>query len=170
MRDSRSFRHLRYCQPGRKNKFLAKTLDHPKVMLRRIDLCRCLKKHQRPLPILYAIMGRGRRVWATGHYSEQIAAYIEKSMKLKKKVKARWFHPLVVSSIAVICIARLIMIFRLSLHLPMFTQMGELSLATLFVMKLSAFLAGHGRPVDRIGNSRFYYSVQTNQENRKKAR
>jgi len=53
-------------------------------------------------------------------------------------------YPLVVSSIAVICIA-VIMIFVVPTFAKMFTQMGgTLPLPTLFVMKLSGFLAGWG--------------------------
>jgi type IV pilus assembly protein PilC len=74
----------------------------------------------------------------------RLASYIEKSMKLKKKVKGAMIYPIVVSTIAVGVIA-VIMIFVVPTFSKMFTQMGgTLPTPTLIVMKISGFLSGLG--------------------------
>jgi len=74
----------------------------------------------------------------------RLAAYIEKAMKLKKKVKGAMIYPIVVSTIAVGVIA-VIMIFVVPHLFEMFATMGgTLPLPTLLVMKTSNFLAGIG--------------------------
>ena len=74
----------------------------------------------------------------------RLAAYIEKSMKLKKKVKGAMVYPIVVSTIAIGVIA-VIMIFVVPTFAKMFTSMGgTLPLPTLIVIKMSNFMAGIG--------------------------
>ena len=87
----------------------------------------------------------------------RLAAYIEKAMKLKKKVKGAMVYPIVVSSIAVICIA-VIMIFVVPTFSKMFTSMGgTLPLPTLFVIKISNFLAGIGGLLTGTDISWYFY-------------
>jgi type IV pilus assembly protein PilC len=74
----------------------------------------------------------------------RLAAYIEKAMKLKKKVKGAMVYPAVVSSIAVLVIA-VIMIFVVPTFSKMFTTLGgTLPLPTMLVIKTSNFIAGIG--------------------------
>jgi type IV pilus assembly protein PilC len=73
-----------------------------------------------------------------------LAAYIEKAMKLKKKVKGAMVYPAVVTSIAVLVIA-VIMIFVVPTFAKMFAQLGgTLPLPTRLVINLSNFIAGVG--------------------------
>jgi type IV pilus assembly protein PilC len=104
-----------------------------------------LKKHPRVFSDLYANMvAAGESGGILDTILNRLAAYIEKAMKLKKKVKGAMIYPAVVSSIAVLCIA-VIMIFVVPTFSKMFTQMGgTLPLPTLFVMKTSSFIAGIG--------------------------
>ena len=128
------------------NKFLAKTLAAIKDDVESgATYADALKKHPKAFTDLYANMvAAGESGGILDTILNRLAAYIEKAMKLKKKVKGAMVYPIVVSSIAVICIA-VIMIFVVPTFSKMFTQMGgTLPLPTLFVMKLSNFLAGMG--------------------------
>ena len=128
------------------NKFLAKTLETIKSDVEAgSTYADALKKHPKAFSDLYANMvAAGESGGILDTILNRLAAYIEKAMKLKKKVKGAMVYPLVVSSIAVICIA-VIMIFVVPTFAKMFTAMGgTLPLPTLFVMKLSGFLAGWG--------------------------
>ncbi len=104
-----------------------------------------LKKHPRVFSDLYANMvAAGESGGILDTILNRLAGYIEKAMKLKKKVKGAMIYPIVVSSIAVIVIA-VIMIFVVPTFSKMFTQMGgTLPLPTLLVMKASNFIAGIG--------------------------
>ena len=53
----------------------------------------------------------------------RLAAYIEKAMKLKKKVKGAMVYPIVVSTVAILAIA-IIMIFVVPTFEKMFAQLG----------------------------------------------
>ena len=128
------------------NKFLAKTLATIKDDVESgSTYADALKKHPKAFTDLYANMvAAGESGGILDTILNRLAAYIEKAMKLKKKVKGAMVYPIVVSSIAVICIA-VIMIFVVPTFAKMFTQMGgTLPLPTLFVMKMSSFLAGMG--------------------------
>ena len=128
------------------NKFLGKTLETIKNDVEAgSTYAEALKKHPKAFSELYANMvAAGESGGILDTILNRLAAYIEKAMKLKKKVKGAMIYPLVVSSIAVICIA-VIMIFVVPTFAKMFTQMGgTLPLPTLFVMKMSNFLAGMG--------------------------
>jgi type IV pilus assembly protein PilC len=104
-----------------------------------------LRKHPRVFTDLYANMvAAGESGGILDTILNRLAAYIEKAMKLKKKVKGAMVYPIVVSTIAVVCIA-VIMIFVVPTFSKMFTTMGgTLPLPTLMVMKMSHFLAGLG--------------------------
>ncbi|OGW24127.1 MAG: pilus assembly protein PilC [Nitrospirae bacterium GWC2_42_7] len=104
-----------------------------------------LKKHPRVFSDLYANMvAAGESGGILDTILNRLAAYIEKAMKLKKKVKGAMIYPAVVSSIAILVIA-VIMVFVVPTFSKMFTSMGgTLPLPTLFVMKTSDFFAGIG--------------------------
>ena len=128
------------------NKFLAKTIETIKSDVESgATYADALKKHPKAFTELYANMvAAGESGGILDTILNRLAAYIEKAMKLKKKVKGAMVYPIVVSSIAVICIA-VIMIFVVPTFSKMFTSMGgTLPLPTLLVMKMSSFLAGIG--------------------------
>ncbi len=104
-----------------------------------------LKKHPRVFSELYANMvAAGEAGGILDTILNRLAAYIEKAMKLKKKVKGAMVYPAVVSSIAVMVIA-VIMIFVVPTFSKMFTTLGgTLPLPTRIVMNLSNFIAGIG--------------------------
>ncbi len=104
-----------------------------------------LRKHPRVFTDLYANMvAAGESGGILDTILNRLAAYMEKAMKLKKKVKGAMVYPIVVSTIAVAVIA-VIMIFVVPTFSKMFTSMGgTLPIPTLLVMKASNFLAGIG--------------------------
>lgn len=104
-----------------------------------------LRKHPKVFSELYVNMvAAGEAGGILDTILNRLAAYIEKAMKLKKKVKGAMIYPAVVTSIAVIVIA-VIMVFVVPTFAKMFTQMGgTLPLPTLMVIKMSNFLAGIG--------------------------
>ena len=128
------------------NKFLAKTIETIKTDVESgSTYADALKKHPKAFTELYANMvAAGESGGILDTILNRLAAYIEKAMKLKKKVKGAMVYPIVVSSIAIICIA-VIMIFVVPTFSKMFTAMGgTLPFPTLLVIKLSNFLAGIG--------------------------
>jgi type IV pilus assembly protein PilC len=104
-----------------------------------------LKKHPKVFSELYANMvAAGEAGGILDTILNRLASYIEKSMSLKKKVKGAMVYPLVVSSIAVLVIA-VIMIFVVPTFSKMFTQMGgTLPLPTRIIINMSNFIAGLG--------------------------
>ena len=104
-----------------------------------------LKKHPRVFSELYANMvAAGEAGGILDTILNRLAAYIEKAMKLKKKVKGAMVYPIVVSTIAIAAIA-IIMIFVVPTFSKMFAQLGgTLPLPTLMIISLSNFLAGIG--------------------------
>jgi len=104
-----------------------------------------LKKHPKVFSELYANMvAAGEAGGILDTILNRLASYIEKSMQLKKKVKGAMVYPLVVSSIAVLVIA-VIMIFVVPTFSKMFTQMGgTLPLPTRIIINMSNFIAGIG--------------------------
>ncbi|MCE5194090.1 MAG: type II secretion system F family protein [Nitrospiraceae bacterium] len=104
-----------------------------------------LKKHPRVFTELYANMvAAGESGGILDTILNRLAAYIEKSMKLKKKVKGAMVYPAVVTTVAIGAIA-VIMIFVVPTFSKMFATMGgTLPTPTLIVIKLSHFLAGIG--------------------------
>ena len=104
-----------------------------------------LKKHPRVFSELYANMvAAGEAGGILDTILNRLAAYIEKAMKLKKKVKGAMVYPIVVSTVAIAAIA-IIMIFVVPTFEKMFAQLGgTLPLPTLMIISLSNFLAGIG--------------------------
>lgn len=104
-----------------------------------------LKKYPKIFTELYANMvAAGETGGILDTILNRLAAYMEKTMKLKKKIKGAMIYPIVVTSVAVIVIA-VIMIFVVPTFSKMFAQMGgSLPMPTQIVINLSHFLAGIG--------------------------
>jgi len=128
------------------NKTLAKTLTTIKSDVESgSTYADALKKHSRIFTELYANMvAAGEAGGILDTILNRLAVYIEKAMKLKKKVKGAMVYPIVVSSVAVLVIA-IIMIFVVPTFAKMFSSMGGvLPLPTRIVMQMSHFIAGIG--------------------------
>jgi type IV pilus assembly protein PilC len=128
------------------NKVLSKTLQQVKTDVESgATYADALKKHPRVFTELYVNMvAAGEAGGILDTILNRLATYIEKAMKLKKKVKGAMVYPAVVTTIAVLVIA-IIMIFVIPTFAKMFTTLGgTLPLPTLIVIKLSNFIAGIG--------------------------
>jgi type IV pilus assembly protein PilC len=104
-----------------------------------------LRKHPKVFTDLYANMvAAGESGGILDTILNRLAAYMEKAMKLKKKVKGAMTYPIVVTGIAVFVIA-IIMIFVVPTFSKMFASMGgKLPLPTQLIIDLSHFIAGMG--------------------------
>ena len=128
------------------NKTLSNTLGQVKVDVESgATYADALKKHPRVFSELYVNMvAAGEAGGILDTILNRLAQYIEKAMKLKKKVKGALVYPAVVTSIAVLVIA-VIMIFVVPTFSKMFTTLGgTLPVPTQMVMNLSSFIAGMG--------------------------
>ncbi len=108
-------------------------------------LADALKKQPKVFSELYANMvAAGETGGILDTILNRLAAYMEKAMKLKKKVKGAMVYPAVVTSVAVIVVA-IIMIFVIPKFAEMFASMGgTLPTPTKIVIWFSHFLAGLG--------------------------
>ena len=104
-----------------------------------------LKKHPRVFTELYANMvAAGEAGGILDTILNRLASYIEKAMALKKKVKGAMTYPIIVTVIAVLAIA-VIMIFVVPTFSSMFASMGgTLPLPTLIIIRISNFIGGWG--------------------------
>ncbi|HXX81324.1 MAG TPA: type II secretion system F family protein, partial [Thermodesulfovibrionales bacterium] len=104
-----------------------------------------LRKHPKIFSELYVNMvAAGEAGGILDTILNRLAAYIEKAMKLKKKVKGAMIYPAVVTSVAVLVIA-VIMIFVVPTFSQMFASLGgTLPLPTRIVLGISNFVAGIG--------------------------
>jgi type IV pilus assembly protein PilC len=104
-----------------------------------------LKKHPKVFSELYVNMvAAGEAGGVLDTILNRLAAYIEKAMKLKKKVKGAMVYPAVVTAVAVLVIV-IIMLFVVPTFSKMFIQLGgTLPLPTRMVIGLSNFIAGIG--------------------------
>jgi type IV pilus assembly protein PilC len=128
------------------NKNFGKTLAQVKVDVESgSTYADALKKHPRVFSELYVNMvAAGEAGGILDTILNRLAAYIEKAMKLKKKVKGAMVYPAVVTSIAVLVIA-VIMIFVVPTFSKMFSSLGgTLPLPTRIVINTSHFIAGIG--------------------------
>ncbi|MFA4919868.1 MAG: type II secretion system F family protein [Thermodesulfovibrionales bacterium] len=128
------------------NKTLSKTLQQVKVDVESgATYADALRKHPRVFTELYVNMvAAGEAGGILDTILNRLATYIEKAMKLKKKVKGAMVYPIVVSTIAVGVIA-IIMIFVVPTFSKMFASLGgTLPLPTRVVVNLSDFIAGVG--------------------------
>ncbi|MBI3592234.1 MAG: type II secretion system F family protein [Nitrospirae bacterium] len=108
-------------------------------------LADALKKHPRLFDDLYVnLVAAGEAGGVLDGVLLRLANYIEKSMKLKKKVKGAMIYPIIVMSVAVLVIA-IIMIFVIPIFAKIFTEMGaKLPGPTRSIIWLSNFLGGIG--------------------------
>jgi len=128
------------------NKSFSKTLQQVKLDVEAgSTYADALKKHPKTFNELYCNMvAAGEAGGILDTILNRLAAYIEKAMKLKKKVKGAMVYPIVVSSIAVLVIA-VIMIWVVPTFSKMFAQMGgTLPLPTRIIINLSNFIASIG--------------------------
>ncbi len=128
------------------NKTLSKTLQQVKADVESgATYADALRKHPRVFTELYVNMvAAGEAGGILDTILNRLAIYIERAMKLKKKVKGAMVYPAVVSSIAVGVIA-VIMIFVVPTFSKMFATLGgTLPLPTRMVVNLSNFIAGIG--------------------------
>jgi len=103
-----------------------------------------LKKHPKVFTALYANMvAAGESGGILDTILQRLANYIEKSMKLKKKVKSALTYPVTISVVAVVVVG-VILRFVVPTFAKMFTQLGgTLPTPTKIVIGISNFLA-HG--------------------------
>jgi type IV pilus assembly protein PilC len=128
------------------NKTLGKALQQVKIDVESgATYADALKKHPRIFSELYVNMvAAGEAGGILDTILNRLAAYIEKAMKLKKKVKGAMVYPAVVSSIAILVIA-IIMIAVVPTFAKMFAQLGgTLPLPTKIIINISNFIAGIG--------------------------
>jgi type IV pilus assembly protein PilC len=128
------------------NKALGNTLAQVKVDVESgATYADALKKHPRVFSELYVNMvAAGEAGGILDTILNRLASYIEKAMKLKKKVKGAMVYPAVVTSIAVLVIA-VIMIFVVPTFSKMFATLGgTLPLPTQIIINMSNFIAGIG--------------------------
>jgi type IV pilus assembly protein PilC len=104
-----------------------------------------LKKHPRIFTELYVNMvAAGEAGGILDTILNRLAMYIEKAMKLKKRVKGALIYPAVVTAIAVLVIG-VIMVFVVPTFSQMFASLGgTLPLPTRIVVTMSNFIAGPG--------------------------
>lgn len=128
------------------NKTLARTIEQVKLDVEAgSTYADALRKHPKVFSELYVNMvAAGESGGILDTILNRLAAYIEKAMKLKKKIKGAMIYPAVVTTIAVAVIA-VIMIFVVPTFAKMFAQLGGvLPLPTRIIMAMSNFLAGTG--------------------------
>jgi type IV pilus assembly protein PilC len=128
------------------NKVLSKVLQQIKADVEAgATYADALKKHPRVFSELYVNMvAAGEAGGILDTILNRLATYIEKAMKLKKKVKGAMVYPAVVTSIAILVIA-IIMIFVVPTFAKMFETLGgTLPLPTQIIINMSNFIAGIG--------------------------
>ncbi|HYA12417.1 MAG TPA: type II secretion system F family protein [Thermodesulfovibrionales bacterium] len=128
------------------NKTFGKTIAQIKTDVESgLTYADALKKHPRVFSELYVNMvAAGEAGGVLDTILNRLAAYIEKAMKLKKKVKGAMVYPAVVTIVAVLVIV-IIMLFVVPTFSKMFAQLGgTLPLPTRMVIGMSNFIAGIG--------------------------
>ncbi len=110
-----------------------------------MTLAEAMKKHPKAFDDLYVnLVASGEAGGVLDSVLQRLAVYIEKAMKLKKKVKGAMIYPTVVLSVAVLVVA-IIMIFVIPVFGKVFSDMGvALPLPTRMVIGFSNFLSGIG--------------------------
>ncbi|MDT8440285.1 MAG: type II secretion system F family protein [Desulfuromonadales bacterium] len=103
-----------------------------------------LKKHPKAFDDLYVnLVAAGEVGGILDTILSRLAAYIEKAMKLKKKVKSAMTYPATIVGIAVIVIA-VILVFVIPQFQEMFESFGQqLPAPTLIVIALSEFIQSY---------------------------
>jgi len=128
------------------NKTLAKTITDVKTSVEGgSTYADALKRHPRVFSELYANMvAAGEAGGALNTVLNRLAQYIEKTMKLKKKVKGAMIYPSFIIGAAVIVVA-IIMVLVVPTFATMYAQLGGvLPLPTRITVGISNFLGGIG--------------------------
>lgn len=128
------------------NKTLAKTIGDVKVDVEAgSTYADALKKHPRVFSELYTNMvAAGEAGGTLDIILSRLADYIEKAMKLKKRIKGAMIYPSVIISVAIIVII-VIMTFVIPVFSKMFANLGGvLPLPTRIIIGISNFLRGIG--------------------------
>ncbi|KAF0180289.1 MAG: type IV pilus assembly protein PilC [Nitrospirae bacterium] len=104
-----------------------------------------MKRHPKLFDDLFVnLVAAGETGGVLDDILQRLATYIEKTMKLKKKVKGALIYPSMVITVAVLVVA-MIMIFVIPVFANIFGDMGvALPLPTRIVIGLSNFLSGIG--------------------------
>lgn len=104
-----------------------------------------LRKHPRTFSELYVNMvAAGEAGGILDTVLSRLAQYMERSIKLRRKVKGALIYPTVVTSVAILVIA-VIMIFVVPTFSSMFVSMGgTMPAPTKIVIGMSHFIAGKG--------------------------
>lgn len=125
------------------------------------NLADALKKHKNIFDDLYVnLVAAGEAGGVLDDVLMRLAGYIEKSMKLKKKVKGAMIYPLIVISVAVLVLA-IIMIFVIPVFAKVFGDMGaKLPGPTRSVIWISNFLSGIGGVVIFAGSMSLAFGVK----------
>lgn len=123
-----------------------------------MTLAEAMKKHPKHFDDLYVnLVAAGEAGGVLDDVLLRLAVYIEKTMKLKKKVKGAMIYPGIVISVAVLVIA-IIMIFVIPIFAKIFTEMGaQLPAPTRSVIWLSNFLGGVGGLMIAVGFTVFVF-------------
>src|ERR1700690_847177 len=110
-----------------------------------VALADAMKKYPKAFNDLYVnLVAAGETGGVLDSVLQRLAIYIEKAMKLKKKVKGAMIYPLVVLFIAGLVVA-IIMIFVIPIFAKVFGEMGvSLPMPTQMVIGFSNFLSGIG--------------------------
>lgn len=108
-------------------------------------LADAMRKHPRVFDDLFVnLVAAGEAGGVLDGVLLRLANYIEKTMKLKKKVKGAMIYPSIVVTVAVLVIA-IIMVFVIPIFAKIFGEMGsQLPAPTRSVIWLSDFLSGIG--------------------------
>ncbi len=115
-------------------------------------LADALRKHPKIFDNLYSNMVAAGEVGGVlDSVLLRLAEYIEKTMKLKKKVKGAMIYPGIILTVAVLVVA-IIMIFVIPIFAKIFSEMGvELPFPTRIVIGTSNFLTGIGGVILLVG-------------------
>ena len=104
-----------------------------------------LRKHPKVFSELYVNMvAAGEAGGILDTILNRLATYIEKSMKLRKKVKGAMIYPAVVTTVAILVVA-IIMVFVVPTFTKMYSSLGgTLPLPTRITIAISNFVGGIG--------------------------
>ncbi len=131
------------------------------------NLADAMKKHKKLFDDLYVnLVAAGEAGGVLDGVLLRLAGYIEKTMKLKKKVKGAMIYPIIVMSVAILVIA-IIMIFVIPIFAKIFGDMGVQASGSDQERYLAEPLFGrHWGSQPRRRALRFNFRAQTIQKNR----
>lgn len=135
------------------NKTLGKTLGIIKADVESgATYADALGKHPKEFSELYVNMvAAGEAGGILDTILNRLAAYIEKAMKLVKKVKGALVYPITISVVAIVIVS-IIMVFVVPVFTEMFASLGgTLPLPTKIVVTISDFLKGIGGLIILVG-------------------